>query len=61
MRVTLAYPYEGHEPDETIEVDDDEGRRLLTTGHARKADAETTTKTRPKGQTRQEPDNGTDS
>lgn len=37
MRVTLAYPYDGHEPDETIDVDDELGRRLVREGRARLA------------------------
>lgn len=35
MRITLAYPYEGHAPDETIEVDDDVGRQMVRDGVAR--------------------------
>lgn len=35
MRITLAYPYEGHAPDETIDLDDREARRLLSSGRAR--------------------------
>lgn len=35
MRVTLAYPFDGHEPDETIEVDDSVGRTLIRDGFAR--------------------------
>ena len=38
MRITLAVPYDGHDPDETIEVDDANGRRLLRDGFARLPD-----------------------
>lgn len=37
IRVTLAYPYEGHAPDETIELDDPTARRLIREGRARAA------------------------
>jgi hypothetical protein len=37
MKITLAYPYEGHDPDETIDVGSAEGRRLLADGRARLA------------------------
>lgn len=37
MRVELAYPYEGHEPDEIIEVDRQTGRNLVSAGRARPA------------------------
>lgn len=37
MKVTLAYPYEGHEPDETIDLPDAEARRLVNDGRARRA------------------------
>lgn len=40
MKVTLAYPIDGHEPDETIDVDDERGRTLLRDGFARPADAD---------------------
>lgn len=45
MRVTLAYPYttpDGveHAPDETIDLDTDEARRLIGDGFARHPDAE---------------------
>lgn len=40
MRITLAYPFEGHAPDETIELDDWLARRLLHGGRARVPDAE---------------------
>lgn len=36
MKVTLAVPFDGHQPDETIEVDDATGRRLLHDGFARR-------------------------
>ena len=35
MLVTLAYPYLGHDPDDTIEVTVAEGRRLIAGGVAR--------------------------
>lgn len=35
MRVTLAYPYDGHGPDATINVDEPIGRRLIRDGLAR--------------------------
>jgi hypothetical protein len=42
--VTLAYPFDGHAPDETVDVPSDVARRLLNDGEARKADpAETKT------------------
>lgn len=37
MRVQLAYPYQGHRPDEVISVDDRTGRRLLREGRVRPA------------------------
>lgn len=37
MRVTLAYPFDGHQPDETIELPDPLGRRLVREGRARHA------------------------
>ena len=37
MRITLAYPHDGHEPDDTIDVDDEVGRRLVHDGRARLA------------------------
>lgn len=40
MRVTLAYPYGGFGPDETIDVDTDIGRRLVRDGLARPADSD---------------------
>lgn len=40
MRITLAYPYQGHQPDETIEVSDAEGQTLIGDGWARTADAD---------------------
>lgn len=36
MKVTLAYPYEGHEPDDTVDLPDADARRLLSDGKARK-------------------------
>lgn len=38
MRVTLAYPYGGFRPDETINVDDALARRLVRDGLARPAE-----------------------
>lgn len=35
MRVTLAVPYDGHKPDDTITVDDRTGRQLIRDGRAR--------------------------
>lgn len=35
MLVTLAYQWNGHEPDTTLEVDDETGRSLLRSGRAR--------------------------
>lgn len=40
MRVTLGYGWDGHAPDDTIEVPDSVGRRLLREGKARRADDE---------------------
>lgn len=36
MRVTLAYAYDGHWPDETVDLPDGVARRLLFDGRARK-------------------------
>lgn len=38
MLVQLAYPHEGHEPDEVIEVDADTGRDMVRDGLARLPD-----------------------
>lgn len=46
MKVTLAYPIDDHEPDETIDVDDDRGRTLLRDGFARPADTDSRVATR---------------
>lgn len=35
MRVTLAVPYDGHRPDDTVTVDDRTGRQLIRDGWAR--------------------------
>lgn len=35
MKVTLAYPYEGHDPDETVDLPEAVARRLLSDGAAR--------------------------
>ena len=40
MRVTLAYPFQGHKPDETIDVDKRTARTLLRDGRARVAPPE---------------------
>lgn len=37
-RVTLAYRWEGHEPDETVEVDDATAVQLVRDGVARPAE-----------------------
>lgn len=37
MKVTLAMPFDGHQPDDTIDVDDVTGRDLLRSGWARTA------------------------
>ena len=39
MRVQLAYPFDGHAPDDTVEVDDSVGRQLLKDGRARRPDS----------------------
>jgi len=41
LKIDLAYPYDGHQPDETIEVDDDVGRQMIRDGYARPADKPT--------------------
>lgn len=38
IRITLAYPYEGHDPDTTITVDEATGRRMVREGWARHAE-----------------------
>lgn len=38
MQITLAMPYEGHKPDETIDVADAVARELLRTGWGRPAE-----------------------
>lgn len=35
MRIALAYPYDGHAPNDVIDVDDRTGRRLISDGRAR--------------------------
>lgn len=35
MRIVLAYPYKGNDPDAEIELPDDEARQLLRSGRAR--------------------------
>lgn len=37
MKITLAYPYEGHDPDDTIDVDEGTARELVNDGKARYA------------------------
>lgn len=41
MKITLAYPRDGHDPDETIEVEDHVGRQLVQDGVARLPDPAT--------------------
>lgn len=38
MKITLAMPFEGHQPDETITVDEPTGRDLIRCGWARTPD-----------------------
>ena len=38
LKITLAYPYDNHKPDETIEVADTVGRQMVHDGVARPAD-----------------------
>lgn len=40
MKVTLAYPYGKHKPDETIDVDDAKARLLVRDGLARLPEAD---------------------
>jgi hypothetical protein len=40
MKVQLAYEYEGHEPDEVVDVDDATASRLIYEGRARVPDKE---------------------
>lgn len=35
MKVTLAYPFEGHKPETTVDVDDETARLLIREGRAR--------------------------
>lgn len=35
MKIVLAYPYEGHDPDDEIDVDETVGRRMISEGFAR--------------------------
>lgn len=37
MKVTLAYVYGDHQPDETIDLPDAEAQRLINDGRARRA------------------------
>lgn len=56
MRITLAYPYEGHKPDDTIEIPDAEGQTLIFDGWARPADDEPAASTdAPKGARKEGP------
>ena len=43
MQITLAYPYDGHAPDETIDVDDQVGKTLIRDGFARLPDRKSET------------------
>jgi len=38
LRITLAYPHDGHAPDKTIDVDDHTGRLMVRDGLARLPD-----------------------
>ncbi len=38
MKVTLAYPHDGRRPDDTVDVDEQVGRRLIHDGKARPPD-----------------------
>lgn len=38
MEVTLAYPWQGHQPNDTVEVGDGVGRMLIREGRARPVD-----------------------
>lgn len=38
MLVTLAYPFEGHAPDDTVDLPDDVAERLIRDGYARTPD-----------------------
>lgn len=40
MKVTLAHPYDGHEPDKTVDVPDREARNLISDGFARLPDSD---------------------
>lgn len=41
MLIVLAYPYDGHAPDETIDVADQVGRQMVHDGAARLPDPDT--------------------
>lgn len=45
MKVQLAYPYDGHEADEVVEVPDGVGQRLINEGRARVPAESKTSKT----------------
>ena len=47
MRIELAYPYDGHDADETIEVSAAVARNLVESGRARKAPPAPEHRTRP--------------
>lgn len=51
MKVTLAYEYDGHKPDETVELDDTEARTLLREGRARQPQAKAAVNRRDAGTT----------
>lgn len=53
MRIALAYPFDGHGPDDEIEVDADLGRQLIGDGRARPSAASPLTKP-----TKKEPTDG---
>lgn len=39
MRIQLAYPWEGHNPDDVVDVDDQQGRTMIREGLARVPDS----------------------
>ena len=39
MKVTLAYPFEGHEPDATVDLPEQTAKQLIRDGAARLPDA----------------------
>ena len=58
-QVTLAYPYEGHQPDETIEVDATTAHTLIRDGIARRPMAVTDSPTEPAADEQQGPQEDT--